>query len=44
MDLEYINERAKKFTLSIERDAFLEGVRLGIGTILANLKKEEQIA
>jgi hypothetical protein len=29
MDLEYINERAKKFMLSIERDAFLEGVRLG---------------
>lgn len=29
MDFDYINERAKKFRLSIERDAFMEGVRLG---------------
>jgi hypothetical protein len=29
MDFDYINERAKKFTLSIERDAFMKGVRLG---------------
>ena len=29
MDFDNINERAKKFRLSVERDAFLEGVRLG---------------
>lgn len=29
MDWDYINERAKKFKLSIEHDAFMEGVRLG---------------
>lgn len=29
MDFDYINERAKKFRLSVARDAFLEGVRLG---------------
>ena len=29
MDFDYINARAKKFRLSIERDAFMEGVRLG---------------
>lgn len=29
MDFDYINERAKKFRLPIERDAFMEGVRLG---------------
>lgn len=29
MDLDYINERAKKFNTLIERDAFFEGVRLG---------------
>lgn len=29
MDFDYINERAKKFRLSVERDAFIEGVRLG---------------
>lgn len=29
MDIDYINERAKKFRLSAERDAFIEGVRYG---------------
>lgn len=29
MDIDYINERAKKFRLSVERDAFIEGVRSG---------------
>lgn len=29
MNWDYINERAKKFKLSIEHDAFMEGVRLG---------------
>jgi hypothetical protein len=29
MDIDYINERAKKFRLSVGRDAFMEGVRLG---------------
>lgn len=29
MDVNNINEYAKKFRLSVERDAFLEGVRLG---------------
>ena len=29
MDIDYINERAKKFKFSIEHDAFFEGVRLG---------------
>ena len=29
MDFDNINEYAKKFRLSVERDAFMEGVRLG---------------
>lgn len=29
MDVDNINEYAKKFRLSVERDAFFEGVRLG---------------
>lgn len=29
MDFDYVNEYAKKFRLSIEHDAFIEGVRLG---------------
>lgn len=29
MDIDYINERAKKFRLSVESDAFVEGVRVG---------------
>lgn len=29
MDIDNINEYAKKFRLSVERDAFMEGVRLG---------------
>ena len=29
MDVNNINEYAKKFRLSVERDAFFEGVRLG---------------
>jgi hypothetical protein len=29
MDFDYINERAKKFRLSVERDAFAEGIRVG---------------
>ena len=29
MDFDYVNERAKKFRLSIERDAFITGVMLG---------------
>ena len=29
MDFDYINERAKKFRLSGERDAFMKGVRAG---------------
>lgn len=29
MDIDHINEYAKKFRLSVERDAFIEGVRLG---------------
>ena len=29
MDFDYINERANKFRLSVERDAFIEGVRSG---------------
>lgn len=28
MDIDYINERAKKFKILVERDAFMEGVRL----------------
>lgn len=29
MDVDNINEYAKKFRLSVEREAFMEGVRLG---------------
>lgn len=29
MDVDYINEYAKKFRLSVERDAFMGGVRMG---------------
>lgn len=29
MDFDCINERAKKFRLSVERDAFIEGVMSG---------------
>lgn len=29
MDFDHINEYAKKFRLSAERDAFMKGVRLG---------------
>ena len=29
MDFDYVNEHAKKFRLSVERDAFMEGVRMG---------------
>lgn len=29
MDVDNINEYAKKFRLSVEHDAFMEGVRLG---------------
>jgi hypothetical protein len=29
MDFDNINEYAKRFKLSVERDAFMEGVRLG---------------
>ena len=29
MDFDNINERAKKFRRSVERDAFIEGVRSG---------------
>jgi hypothetical protein len=29
LDFDHINEYAKKFRLSVERDAFMEGVRLG---------------
>ena len=29
MDFDYVNERAKKFSLSVERDAFITGVMLG---------------
>lgn len=29
MDFDNINEHAKKFRLSVERDAFMEGVRFG---------------
>lgn len=29
MDVDIINEYAKKFRLSVERDAFFDGVRLG---------------
>lgn len=29
MDIDYINEYAKKFRISVEHDAFMEGVRLG---------------
>jgi hypothetical protein len=29
MDVKTINEYAKKFRLSVEREAFMEGVRLG---------------
>ena len=29
MDFDYVNEYTKKFRLSVERDAFTEGVRMG---------------
>lgn len=29
MDFDHINEHAKKFRLSVERDAYIEGVRHG---------------
>jgi hypothetical protein len=29
MDVDNINEYAKKFRLSVEREAFMEGIRLG---------------
>lgn len=29
MDFDYVNERAKRFSLSVERDAFMEGVQVG---------------
>lgn len=29
MDFDHVNEYAKRFRLSVERDAFMEGVRLG---------------
>lgn len=29
MDFDYVNERAKKYSLSVERDAYIEGVRHG---------------
>jgi hypothetical protein len=29
MDFDHVDEYAKRFSLSVERDAFIEGVRLG---------------
>lgn len=41
MDFDNINEHAKKFRLSVERDAFIEGVRHGFQ--LASEKHLEQL-
>lgn len=30
MDFDYVNERAKKYSLSVERDAFLKGGKVGL--------------
>lgn len=47
MNVEEINQEAKKLNLSVERDAFIKGVRMGFQLAATNyvelLSKQEQL-